>query len=165
RGLHVAPEDLRVAGERDDTLLDSRTAGVVDPDHRAAVLHGQVHHLADLLGENLAQRAPEDGEVLREEEDAAAEDSAVTRDNRVAVRTAIHHPEVRLAVADVAIELDERAWIAQLLGALAGEELPLFTPARDRLLAARVKRLSSQLLQPLELSSGCFVRLAHRRGA
>ena len=54
RALDVAPEDLRVAGERDDALLDPRAARVVDPDHRAAVLRGQVHHLADLLGEDLA---------------------------------------------------------------------------------------------------------------
>ena len=38
-GLDVAPEDLGVAGERDDALLDPRPARVVDPDHRAAVLH------------------------------------------------------------------------------------------------------------------------------
>ena len=52
--LHVPPEDLRVAGERDDALLDARAARVVDPDHRAAVLRRQVQHLADLLGDDLA---------------------------------------------------------------------------------------------------------------
>ena len=52
--LHVPPEDLRVPGERDDALLDPRAARVVDPDHRAAELHRQVHDLADLLGEDLA---------------------------------------------------------------------------------------------------------------
>ena len=36
--LDVAPEDLRVAAERDDALLDPRAARVVDPDQRAAVL-------------------------------------------------------------------------------------------------------------------------------
>ena len=54
RRLHVPPEDLRVPGERDDALLDPRAARVVDPDHRAAELDRQVHHLADLLGEDLA---------------------------------------------------------------------------------------------------------------
>src|SRR3954447_8887002 len=68
RALDVAPEDLRVAGERDDAFLDARAARVVDPDHRAAELRRQVHHLADLLGEDLAQRAAEHGEVLREDE-------------------------------------------------------------------------------------------------
>ena len=61
RELHVPPEDLRVARERDDAFLDPRAAGVVDPDHRAAVLPGQVEHLADLLGDGLRERAAEDG--------------------------------------------------------------------------------------------------------
>jgi hypothetical protein len=165
RRLHVAPEDLGVAGERDDSLLDPRAAGVVDPDHRAAVLDGQVHDLADLLGEDLAQRAAEDGEVLGEEEDAPAEDRPVAGDDGVAVRAAIHHPEVRLAVADVAVELDERARVAELLGALAGQEPALLTAARDGLLAAGMERLPAQLLEPLELVRRRFVPLSHRRGA
>ena len=165
RRLDVAPEDLRVAGERDDALLDPRAAGVVDPDHRAAVLDGQVHDLADLLGEDLAERAAEDGEVLGEDEDLAAEDRPVAGDDRVAVRAALHHPEVRLAVADVAVELDERAGVAELLGALAGEEPALLAPRRDGLLAAGVERLLAQLLQPLELARRRLVPLGHRRGA
>ena len=92
----------------------------------------EVHHLADLLGEDLAQRAAEDREVLREDEDLAAEDRPVAGDDGVAVRAAVHHPEVRLAVADVAVELDERARVAELLGALAREQPPLVAPARDR---------------------------------
>ena len=64
RRQNVAEEDIGVAGERDDSLLDARAARVVDADDRAAVLHRQVHHLADLLGEHLAERAAEDGEVL-----------------------------------------------------------------------------------------------------
>src|SRR5207237_7923662 len=125
RALHVAPEDLRVARERDDTLLDPRSARVVDPDQRTAEPRGQVHHLADLLGEDLREAAAEDGEVLREDEDLAPEDRAVAGDDGVAVRAALHHPEVRLAVADVAVELDERARVAESLGPLAREELPL----------------------------------------
>ena len=55
RELHVAPEDLGVAGERDNALLDSRAARVVDPDHRAAVLAREIEHLADLLRDRLGQ--------------------------------------------------------------------------------------------------------------
>src|SRR5204863_2877382 len=129
RRLHVAPEDLGVPGERDDALLDAGAARVVDADDRAAVLHREVHDLADLLGEDLAERTAEDGEVLREDEHLAAEDGAVTGHDRVAVRPPLHHPEVRLAVADVAIDLDERAWIAHLLGALPRQQPPLVAPA------------------------------------
>ncbi len=156
--LNVPPEDLRVAGERDDAFLDARAAGVVDPDHGAAVLRRQVHHLADLLGEHLAQRAAEDREVLAEHEDLAAEDRAVAGDDRVAVRPALEHPEVRLAMAHVAVELDERPRIAELLGALAREQLPCFLVLRDRLLGARVLRLVAQVLEPLQLLGGRLVR-------
>src|SRR5207302_9758469 len=121
RALDVAPEDLRVAGEGDHALLNSRTARVVDPDHRTTELQGQVHHLANLLGEDLAQGPAEDGEVLGKDEDLPAEDRPVAGDDGVAVRPPFQHPEVRFAVADVAVELDERAGIEQLDQALARE--------------------------------------------
>src|SRR5207248_1790719 len=114
--------------------------------------HGHVHHLADLLREDLAQRAAEDGEVLGEEEDLAAEDGAVAGDDRVTVRAIIGHPELDLAVTDIAVELDERAGVAELLGALAGEEATFLAALRDGLLAARVERLAAQLLEPRELA-------------
>src|SRR5262249_12281776 len=118
--------------------LDARAAGVVDPDQRAAELRGEIHDLADLLREHLAQRAAEDGEVLREDEDLAPEDRAVAGDDGVAERTTLEHPEVRLAVAHIAVELDERARIAETLGALARHELALGSLALDRALAAGV---------------------------
>ena len=164
-GLHVAPEDLGVAGERDDALLDPCAAGVVDPDHRAAVLDGHVHHLADLLGEDLGERAAEDGEVLGEDEDLAAEDLAVAGDDGVAVGPVRHRVEVRVPVADVAVELDERARVDELLDPLVREQLPALTLPRDRLLVARVRGLLRQLLQPGELGGGGVVRLRHRAGA
>src|SRR4029450_9452560 len=115
RRLNVSPEDLRVARERDDPFLDARAAGVVDPDHWAAELRGHVHHLADLLGERLGEAAAEDREILREDADLAAEDGAVAGDDGVAVRAPLHHPEVRVAVAHKAVELDEGARGEQVL--------------------------------------------------
>ena len=131
RRLHVAPEDLRVARERHDTLLDPRTARVVDPDDRAAVLHGEIHDLADLLGEDLRQRPAEHGEVLREDEHLAAEDRPVAGDDGVAPRPVLAHVELDLAVTDEAVELDERARIEELLEPLAREELPALALALD----------------------------------
>ena len=71
---HVAQEDVGVAAERDDALLDPRAAGIVQADDRGADLHRQVHDLADLLGVRLRERAAEDREVLAEDEDRAAVD-------------------------------------------------------------------------------------------
>ena len=64
-------------------------------------------------------------------------------------------------MADVAVELDERALVAELLGALAREQPPFLAAARDRALAARVQRLVAQLAQPLELRLRRLVRIGH----
>ena len=89
--LDVAHEHVAVGAERDDALLDARAAGVVDADHRAADPRGQVHHLAHLLAHDLAERAAEDREVLREDAHAAAVDRAVAGHDRVAQRARLVH--------------------------------------------------------------------------
>src|SRR5262249_58582801 len=76
----------------------------------------------------------------------------------VAERAPLEHSEVRLAVAHVAVELDERARVAQALGALAREELALGALAFDRAFAAGVRRLLAQVLEPPELRLGRLVR-------
>ena len=139
-GLNVAPEDLRVARERDDALLDPRAAGVVDPDDGAADLDGHVHHLADLLGEDLGERAAEDGEVLTEHAHRPPEHGAVAGDDRVTPGPLVAHPELALAVADEPVELDERARIEQELDPLAGEQLAALVLPLDRVLGTRRAR-------------------------
>ena len=92
---------------------------------------------------------------------------AVTGDDGVAVRAPLEHPEVRLAMADEPVELDERTGIAEPLGTLAREQLALLVLARHRLLRAGVQRLVAQLLEPGELLGGRRVRsrfgVVHRR--
>src|SRR5207248_10496247 len=105
-----------------------------------------------------AQRAAEDGEVPADHEPPPPPPPPVPGDDGVAVGAALQHPEVRLAVADVAVELDERAGVAELLGPLAGEQLPRLRMLRDRLLRPMMLRLVAQLLQPVELLAGRFVR-------
>ena len=82
---HVAVEDAAVAGEGDDALLDAGAGAVVEADDRRADLERQVHQLVDLLGEHLAERAAEDGEVLAEDEHLAAVDRAPAGDDAVGV--------------------------------------------------------------------------------
>ena len=137
-GLDVAPEDLRVPTQGDDALLDARAARVVDPDQRAAVLEREVHDLADLLREGLRERPSEHREVLGEDEDLAAEHGPVPGHHRVAPRPALHHPEVRVAVADVAVELDEAARVEEPLEPLPGEQLAALALTRHRALVAGV---------------------------
>ena len=123
RAHDVAREDVAVGPQRHDALLDPRAARVVDPDDRAADLGRQIHDLAHLLGHDLAQRAAEDGEVLREDAHPPALDRPVPGDHGVAPRAVALHVEVRRAVAHVGVELLEGAGIEQLLDPLAGRVL------------------------------------------
>ena len=151
RAADVAEEDVAVGAERHDALLDASAPGVVDPDHRAADLGRQVHDLAHLLGHDLAQRAAEDGEVLAEDADAAALDRAVAGHHRVAPRPVLVHLEVGRAVADVGVELLERARVEQLLDPLARRVLALGVLLLDRLLGRVVDHRVAQLFQLREL--------------
>jgi hypothetical protein len=163
RAADVAQEHVAVRAERDDALLDPRAAGVVDPDDRAADLGRQVHDLAHLLGHHLAERAPEHGEVLGEDAHAAAVDRPVAGDHRVAPRPVLVHLEVRRAVADVRVELVERARVEQLLDPLAGRVLALRVLFLDRLLGGVVDHRVAQLLQLREaLLVGLGALAAHR---
>ena len=83
---------------------------------------GEVHDLVDLLGEHLAERAAEDGEVLGEHEDLAAVDRAPPGDDTVGVGALLDAALVG-PVAGEHVELVERALVEQVLDALAGEHL------------------------------------------
>ncbi len=108
---------------------------------------GEIHHLVDLLGEHLAERAAEDGEVLREEEHLAAVDRAPAGDDAVGERPVVLDAEAVRAVAGEHVELDERAGVEQLLDALARGQLAPGVLALDGRRVARVQRLLLQLAQ------------------
>src|SRR5919112_2041329 len=119
-GEHVAVEDVGVAGQGDDALLDARPARVVDPDDGTSRREGEVHDFADLLRVDLAQRTPEHGEVLGKNADLAPRDLAVARDHPVPQRPVLLEPEVVGTVHPVTVKLDERARVEQELDALPG---------------------------------------------
>ena len=84
----------------------------------------------DLLGEHLAERAAEDGEVLAEHEHLATVDRAPAGDDAVGVGPFLEARGLG-AVAGEQIELLEAARIEQYVDALAGEQLALLVLALD----------------------------------
>ncbi len=78
-----------------------------------------------------AERAAEDGEVLREDEDLPAVDRAVAGDDAVAGDRCLLHAEVGAAVRDEPVELDERARVEQQIDPLARGELAGLVLALD----------------------------------
>ncbi len=125
RGDDIALEDLGVAGEARNTLLDAGAAGIIEADHRRADLEGLVHDLTDLLGVRLRQAAAEHGEVLTEGEDQPAVDGAVAGDHTVARDLLLLHAEVGAAMLDEHVPFFEGAGIEQEVETFARGELAL----------------------------------------
>src|SRR5260370_25257994 len=123
-GLDVAVEDVGIAGQADDPVLDPGAARVVAADAGPARADGEIHDLADLLGEDLAQRAAEDARVVREEEHLAAVDGAVAGDDAVAGDLLLPHPERLGTVDGKGVELAKRPEVDEQLDPLAGGQLP-----------------------------------------
>ena len=161
-GAHVAEEDVGVAAQADHALLDAGAAGVVDADERAAHLHREVHDLDDLLGEDLAQAAAEDGEVLAEEEDLAAVDRAVAGDDAVAQGRLSSRPKPWARWRANMSSSTKRARVEQQVDALAGGQLAARVLALDGRLGARVGGLLAQPAQAARASPRCS-RLASAR--
>ncbi len=164
-GERVAEEDVGIAAERGDALLDACPARVVEPDHRGAVLHGAVHDVADLLGVGFREGAAEDGEVLSEDEDEAAVDAPVARDDPVAGDAPPLHAEVRAAMGDEDAGLGEGAGIEEERDALARGELPLLVLGIDPLAPAAEEHLRLALGEVLDPVRGGARRAGILRGA
>ena len=98
---------------------------VVEPDHRDTGGGGQVHHLVDLLGEDLAEGAPEDGEVLAEDAHPPAVDGAEAGDHAVGVGPVVLEPHAVGPVPGQHVELLERPLVEQVVDPLPGGQLAL----------------------------------------
>ena len=103
---------------------------------------------------DLAERAAEDGEVLREHGDRAAVDRAVAGDDAVAVRAVLLHAEVGGAVPGELVQLDEGALVQQQVDPLTGRQLALGVLLLHRARGAGVRRLVDAALQVRELARG-----------
>ena len=104
----------------------------------------------DLLGEHLAERATEHGEVLRVHEHLAGVDGAPTRDDTIGVRALVEAGGVG-TVAGEEVEFLERARVEEVLDALAGKHLALLVLALDRPGGTGVIRLLPALAEVVQL--------------
>jgi hypothetical protein len=160
-GQGVAQEDLGVARQARDALLNARAARVVQADDGGADAHRQVHQFADFAGVGGRERAAEDGKVLGEDADLAPVDQAPARHHAVAEHLLLVHAEVGAVVGDEAAHFDERAGVEQEVDALAGRELTGGVLLRHPLGAAALLGPAVHLVEKLEGARGGLVRLAH----
>jgi hypothetical protein len=147
--LDVAPEDLGVAGQGHDPLLDAGAARVVDADDRHPVLVREVHDLAHLLGEDLAERAPERGRVVAEQHHVAPADRRRPGHDAVAGGPPVGEPEEPGPVPGEQVQLVERGAVHQPLDPLPSRQPALVVlPAGAGGVA--VGRLVPALPQPVD---------------
>ena len=127
--------------ERSDPFLDARSARVLEADYRGSGVEGHVQHLADLVRDNSAQTAAENGEVLGEDEHRAAIDRAVSGDDCVAERAFVLYAETRRLVPDELIDLLEGAFVEQCIEPLPRRQFPLLVLAGDGTLTSCMQGL------------------------
>jgi hypothetical protein len=99
----------------------------------------------DLVGEHLAQRAAEHGEVLREDEHLAPVDRAPAADDPVGVGAVVEAGVGRAPGQEV--ELVERTGIEQQVDPLAGQELAAVVLPLARHVGAGSERLFLAFLE------------------
>ena len=136
RGQHVPEKDVGVTAERNHALLDPCATGIVQSNDRRAGLHGEVHHLADLLGVRLGERTSEDREVLGEDVHESPVDPPEPGDDAVAHHALVIRDELRRTRQDECVELTQGALVEHQIDPLARRQLPLRVLLSDPLLAA-----------------------------
>ena len=150
-GLDVPVEDVGISGQADDPFLDAGTARIVDPQAGTAGPDGQVHHLADFLGEHLTQRSAKHAGVMREDEDVAAVDRAVAGDDAVTWDLFLAHSKGLCPVHRKGIEFGKGSRIDQKLDTLTRRELA-FRVLLVVGIAAPVHRVVLALPQQVDLA-------------
>ena len=156
----VAVEDGAVSVEGVDGLLDPRSAAVVDAHYGTSGGQGEVHDLADLGGVHLAERSPENGEVLAVDVDLPALNKTPAGDHSVGVVLRLLESEVGAPVTDKFVQLHKGPRVQKLLYTLTGRPLTLRLLLLDRLRAAsrlRFLPLLVKLLTELVYAAVCHV--------
>ncbi len=136
RGQGVSLEDLAVSRQAVYPFLNAGATGIVETYCRGTVFHGQVHDLADLLGNCLRQGAAHDGEILGEDKDRSTAYSSVTGYNGIAGVPTLCQTEIRSPVQDKGVQLFEGARVQKKGNAFAGGELAPGVLLLDALLAS-----------------------------
>ena len=150
-GEDIALENLAVARQRIDALLNTGTAGIVEPDEGSTHFNGCVHYLAYLLGHGFAEGTSVNRKVLSINEYKPAIYSALSGYYTIAVGMRCIHSEVGAAVLDKHIEFFKTARVKQLGNTLARSELSFGVLRLDTFLTATESRTLPALDQGLDL--------------
>ncbi len=145
-----------------DALLDPGATGILDTDDRGAVVHREIHHLADLVGNGRSETAAVRGEVLCVDEDRSSIDLAVAGDDSVTIRAVVLNTETGGMVSSEHVEFLERVLVEEQFDPFPSTELAEVMLAIDRALIRRSDGFfaqGSQLLDAVFSAHGSPVSL------
>ena len=141
RRQDIALENLAIARERGDPLLDAGAAGVKKPNEGRPVFERHILQAGDFLSVRFGKRAAENGKILGEDEDGAAIDGAPSRHDSIARHAAFIHAELRRAMLDEHAKFLERPFIGKERDPLPRGEFSTLVLGKGPLFAAAVKGL------------------------
>ncbi len=151
RCVDVALENLGIASQSVNALLDAGATRVVQADNRSTLLHGQIHHLTHLQCHGLTQRTANDGCILSKHIHQTATDGTETGYNAVTVIGLLLHAEVGAAVLNKHVQFLETALVKEHVDALTGSEFALLVLLGNSLLATAQACFLATLDQLLDL--------------
>ncbi|MPM76642.1 hypothetical protein SDC9_123641 [bioreactor metagenome] len=121
----VPVENLPVTVQCVYRFLNPRSAAIVDADDGRAILHGQIHNLADLVCMFLAETASKDGEVLAEDIDSTTVNLSIARHNAITRDGVALKTKTMATMGDQLVEFDKGPFIKKLRDTIARCPLPL----------------------------------------
>ena len=151
RAERVHPEDLRVAGQGIDALLDAGAAAVVDRDEGHLHIQRLLHGAADLLRLRFAQRSAAHRKVLRGREGGPSVDAAVAGHHTVAGLLLFVHAKIHGPGEDHLVRLHESPVVEQRLHALPRGQLSGAVLPGDAVLTARFGDLLTPSFEAVHL--------------
>ncbi len=118
-GQRVAQKNIGVTRKRSHAFLNARAARIVQPNHRRAIAHGQIHDLANFQGVGFRERPTEHSEILGKNVCQAPGDAPVAGNKPVTGRPLFLHAKILRAVHHEFVQLFKRAFVQQQRHAFA----------------------------------------------
>ena len=139
--MNVLEKNFSVTGERLDTLLNARSARVVEADDRHAGLLGVIHDFANFMRVHGAERSSGHRKVLAVGGHRAVADIARAGHHAVRGQLLLLHAEVVARVLGMHAELHERPLLEQVVEPVARGHEALLAAGFQLVLAASGKNL------------------------
>ena len=107
----ITQEYLRITGQRTDSLLNTGSSRIVQPDDGCSHLHSHIHHFTNLPGIRFGQCTAKNGEVLSKNIHKPFADHTISGYNSITGYFLFLHTEIRTTMGHQFIEFNKRSFL------------------------------------------------------